>query len=198
MNNMSWHSDVLIENGNDPVLDFKELADYMDKWDGKEFINLLNLDAYKMVLEIGCGTGRIAKKIINQCQKYVGIDISSKTVDVARNHFKNFNNAFFINEDFLKYKETEKYDVIFSTLTFMHIKNKEKALINVFNLLKNNGIFVLSIDKNQQNFIDTGYSRIEIYPDNPTYICKTLSTLGFIKIKIKEISNAYIITTQRG
>ena len=133
----------------------------MDKWDGKEFINLLNLDAYKTVLEIGCGTGRIAKKIIKQCKKYVGIDISSKTVDVARNHFKDFNNASFINEDFLKYKDTEKYDVIFSTLTFMHIKDKEKALINVFNLLKNNGIFVLSVDKNQQNFIDTGYSRIE-------------------------------------
>ncbi len=198
MNNISRHYDLLIENGNDPVLDCKELADYMDKWDGKEFINLLNLDAYKTVLEIGCGTGRIAKKIIKQCKKYVGIDISSKTVDVARNHFKDFNNASFINEDFLKYKDTEKYDVIFSTLTFMHIKDKEKALINVFNLLKNNGIFVLSVDKNQQNFIDTGYSRIEVYPDNPTYIFKTLTTLRFVKSKIKEIDNAYIITAQRG
>ena len=198
MNNISRHYDLLIENGNDPVLDCKELADYMDKWDGKEFINLLNLDAYKTVLEIGCGTGRIAKKIIKQCKKYVGIDISSKTVDVARNHFKDFNNASFINEDFLKYKDTEKYDVIFSTLTFMHIKDKEKALINVFNLLKNNGIFVLSVDKNQQNFIDTGYSRIEVYPDNPTYISKTLTSLGFIKFKIKEIDNAYVITAQRG
>lgn len=198
MDNISKHYDLLIENGNDPVLDCKELADYMDKWDGKEFINLLNLDAYKTVLEIGCGTGRIAKKIIKQCKKYVGIDISSKTVDVAKNHFKDFNNAFFINEDFLKYKDTEKYDVIFSTLTFMHIKDKKKALNNVFNLLKNKGEFILSIDKNQQNFIDTGYSRIEVYPDNPTYISKTLTSLGFIKFKIKEIDNAYVITAQRG
>ena len=198
MDNISKHYDLLIENGNDPVLDCKELADYMDKWDGKEFINLLNLNAYKTVLEIGCGTGRIAKKIIKQCKKYVGIDISSKTVDVAKNHFKDFNNAFFINEDFLKYKDTEKYDVIFSTLTFMHIKDKKKALNNVFNLLKNKGEFILSIDKNQQNFIDTGYSRIEVYPDNPTYISKTLTSLGFIKFKIKEIDNAYVITAQRG
>ena len=198
MDNISKHYDLLIENGNDPVLDCKELADYMDKWDGKEFINLLNLDAYKTVLEIGCGTGRIAKKIIKQCKKYVGIDISSKTVDVAKNHFKDFNNAFFINEDFLKYKDTEKYDVIFSTLTFMHIKDKKKALNNAFNLLKNKGEFILSIDKNQQNFIDTGYSRIEVYPDNPIFICKTLTTLGFIKLKIKEIDNAYVITAQRG
>lgn len=34
----------------------------MNKWDGEEFINLLDLDKNKTVLEIGCGTGRIAKK----------------------------------------------------------------------------------------------------------------------------------------
>lgn len=197
MNNVCKHYDLLIENGNDPVLDCKELADYMDKWDGKEFINLLNLDPSKTVLEIGCGTGRIAKKIISQCKKYVGIDISTKTVNVARNHFENFDNAFFVNEDFLEYKANQKYDVIYSTLTFMHIKEKEEALIRVFNLLKRKGKFVLSIDKNQQDFIDTGYSKIVIYPDNPTNICNILKILRFVKIKTTEIDNAYIITAQR-
>ncbi|MBE5753291.1 MAG: methyltransferase domain-containing protein [Clostridiales bacterium] len=197
MNNVSKHYDLLIENGNDPVLDCKELADYMDKWDGKEFINLLNLDTSKEVLEIGCGTGRITKKIISQCKTYVGIDISKKTIDIARKHFGNFNNAFFHNEDFLDYKTNQKYDVIYSTLTFMHIKEKVKALNNVFNLLKRNGKFVLSIDKNQQGFIDTGYNKIIIYPDNPTSICNILANLSFVKITIKEIEKAYIITAQR-
>ncbi len=197
MNKVSKHYDLLIENGNDPVLDCKELADYMDKWDGKEFINLLNLDTSKTVLEIGCGTGRIAKKIISRCKKYVGIDVSTKTVNTARKHFENFNNAFFLNEDFLNYKVNQKYDVIYSTLTFMHIKEKEKALNNVFNLLERDGKFVLSIDKNQQGFIDTGYSKIIIYPDNPTAICKILANLRFVKIKIKEIDNAYIISAQK-
>lgn len=197
MNNVSEHYDLLIENGNDPFLDCKELADYMDKWDGKEFIDLLNLDISKTVLEIGCGTGRIAKRIITNCKRYVGIDVSAKTVNVARKHFENFNNASFINKDFLDYKENQKYDIIFSTLTFMHIEDKEKALSNVFDLLKNNGLFVLSIDKNQQDFIDTGYSKIVVYPDNPTDICKILVTLGFVKILAKEIDNAYVITAER-
>ena len=197
MNNVSKHYDLLIENGNDPVLDCKELADYMDKWDGKDFINLLNLNISKEVLEIGCGTGRIAKKIISQCKTYVGIDISTKTIDTAIKHFGSFKNAFFVNEDFLNYKANQKYDVICSTLTFMHIKEKEKALIKIFNLLKNNGKFVLSIDKNQREFIDTGYSKIVIYPDSPTDICKALATLRFVNIKIKEIDNAFIITAQR-
>lgn len=197
MNSIAKHYDLLIENGNDPVLDCKELADYMDKWDGEDFINLLNLNYSKTVLEIGCGTGRIAKKIISQCKRYVGIDISSKTVNVARKHFEDFENAFFVNEDFLKYKTSQKYDVIYSTLTFMHIEKKEEALINVSNLLKRKGEFILSIDKNQQDFIDTGYSRITVYPDNPSVICKMLTTLGFVKIKTLEKDNAYIITAQR-
>jgi len=197
MDNVSKHYDLLIENGNDPVLDCKALADYMDKWDGEDFINLLNLDNSKTVLEIGCGTGRIAKKIISQCKKYVGIDISKKTIDIARKHFESINNAIFINEDFLNYKVNQKYDVIYSTLTFMHFKEKEKALVNVFNLLKRNGKFVLSIDKSQQEFIDTGYSKIVIYPDNPTDICKILANLRFVGIVTKEIDNAYLITAQR-
>ena len=197
MNKVSKHYDLLIDNDNDPILDSKELSEYMDKWDGEAFISLLNLDGSETVLEIGCGTGRIAKRIISRCKKYVGVDISAKTVCAAKKHFVNADNAFFVNEDFLDYRTNEKYDVIYSTLTFMHIEEKEKALMHVFNLLKPKGRFVLSIDKNQQNFIDTGYSKIVIFPDSPIEICKTLTSLRFVAIKTKEIDNAYIITAQR-
>ena len=33
------HYDLLIEENNDPVRDPKPLKDYMDKWDGKVFID---------------------------------------------------------------------------------------------------------------------------------------------------------------
>ena len=69
MINVSRHYDLLIENGNNPVLDGKELSEYMNKCDGEEFISLLDLDVNKTVLEIGCGTGRIAKKIVDFCPR---------------------------------------------------------------------------------------------------------------------------------
>ena len=59
------HYDSLIDEGNDPVLDCEELKAYMELWDGQTFIDLLELKKDKSVLEIGCGTGRIALKVAN-------------------------------------------------------------------------------------------------------------------------------------
>ena len=194
MISVSKHYDLLIENGNDPVLDGKLLSEYMNKRDGEEFINLLDLDKNKTVLEIGCGTGRIAKKIVDLCKIYVGIDVSQKTINVARNHFKKETNATFIDGDFLNYDFTKMYDVICSTLTFMHIQDKEYALTKIFSLLKQDGKAVLSIDKNQQTYINTGYSRITIFPDTPNTICGLLRQIGFTNIEVKEIEFAHIIS----
>lgn len=166
----------------------------MNNWDGEEFIHLLDLDKNKTVLEIGCGTGRIAKKIVDLCKIYIGMDVSQKTINVARNHFKNNTNARFVEGDFLNYDFTQMYDVICSTLTFMHIQDKEYALTKIFRLLKNGGKLVLSLDKNQQTFIDTGYSKIMVFPDDSNTICGILEQIGFNNIEVKEIELSHIIS----
>ena len=78
MSKVARHYDLHIENGNDPVLDDETLSCYMDKWDGQTFIDLLALNKSKSVLEIGCGTGRIAKKLSTHPIVYTGVDISPK------------------------------------------------------------------------------------------------------------------------
>ena len=75
------HYDLLIEENNDPVHDPKPLKDYMDKWDGQAFIDKMDLDKDKSVLEIGVGTGRLAVKTVILCKDYCGIDISPKTIN---------------------------------------------------------------------------------------------------------------------
>lgn len=197
MSEIAKHYDLLIEHGNDPVLDEPTLANYMDKWDGQKFIELLHLNKNESLLEIGCGTGRIAKKIIDSCITYLGIDISPKTIEVAKRHFVHNPNAVFVCGNFMDYVFNQTYDVIYSTLTFMHIENKKDALMKIFNLLKNNGRLVLSIDKNQQNIIDTGYSTITVFPDNPKEICKILESCKFNNIIVNEVEFAYIITAIR-
>lgn len=62
------HYDLLIEENNDPVHDPKPLKDYMDKWDGQAFIDKMDLDKDKSVLEIGVGTGRLAVKTVILCK----------------------------------------------------------------------------------------------------------------------------------
>lgn len=58
--NVAKHYDVLIEQNNDPVHDPDVLKEYMDKWDGAQFINEMKLNKSLSVLEIGVGTGRLA------------------------------------------------------------------------------------------------------------------------------------------
>ena len=50
------HYDLLIEENNDPVYDPEPLKSYMDKWDGRVFLEELQLTSEKSVLEIGVGT----------------------------------------------------------------------------------------------------------------------------------------------
>lgn len=173
--NVIKHYDNLILENNDPVQDPKPLQDYMNKWDGQEFIDNMQLNKSKTVLEIGVGTGRIAIKTAPLCKMFYGIDISEKTIERAKVNLCEFQNINLICADFISYNFLNKFDVIYSSLTFMHIENKQEAINKVATLLNNNGIFALSIDKNQDKVIDMGNYKINIYPDNPNDIAKYIN-----------------------
>ena len=65
--NVVKHYDLLIDEGNDAFRDPPVLQEYMNKWDGQDFIDSMALDNEKTVLEIGIGTGRIAGKVALHC-----------------------------------------------------------------------------------------------------------------------------------
>ena len=176
------HYDKLIDEGNDPVFDPGPLREYMNKWDGTAFIEKMRLDKSKTVLEIGVGTGRLAIEVAPRCKSFVGIDISPKAIARARENLP-FSNTELICDDFLRYSFKRRYDVIYSSLTFMHIEDKFSALSKVASILTDNGRFVLSIDKNQSGFIDYGTRKIRIYPDSAVKITKTFLRTG---LKIEE------------
>ena len=168
------HYDKLIDEGNDPFRDPKPLRDYMDKWDGQSFIDALALDKTKSVLEIGVGTGRLAAKVIPECGSFCGIDISPKTIERATENLGVKGDVTLICGDFLSYDFgcNVRFDVIYSSLTFMHIKGEDKqaTVDKVRSLLLDGGLFVLSIDKDRSDYIDMGTRRVRIYPDTPERI----------------------------
>ena len=168
--NIIEHYDKLIDENNDPVYDPQPLKEYMDKWDGQVFIDALQLDKEKSVLEIGVGTGRLALKTIPICKKFTGIDISPKTIDRAIQNLSKYENTKLICDDFLTYEFRSKFDIIYSSLTFMHIEEMQACINKISSLLNLKGRFVLSVDKNQNKYIECNNRKIEIYPDNPVDI----------------------------
>ncbi len=191
------HYDKLIEENNDPVHDPKPLQDYMDKWDGQSFIDKMSLDRSKSVLEIGVGTGRLAVRVAPLCRKFCGIDISPKTVERACANLSSHTNVSLFCSDFLTYSFSYTFDVIYSSLTFMHIENKKSAIHKVGDLLNDDGIFVLSIDKNQSNCIDMGIRKIKIYPDDPYMIKQNIADAGLSLTDAFETEFACILVSKK-
>ncbi len=191
-NAIAAHYDILIDENNDPVHDPEVLKAYMDKWDGQDFINNMELNFDKSVLEIGVGTGRIAVRVVPLCKSFCGIDISPKTIKRAKENLGSFKNVELICSDFLAYNIEKQFDVIYSSLTFMHISEKQRAFNLIADLLAQNGKLVLSIDKNQDEFIDVYTSRIKIYPDNPDDIEEYVYAAGLKLTERYETEFAHI------
>ena len=192
------HYDSLIDENNDPVQDPKPLRDYMDKWDGQAFIDSMELDKNKSILEIGVGTGRLAVRVAPLCGQFCGIDISPKTIDRAKENLAEFDNIKLICGDFLSCEFDRKFDVIYSSLTFMHIENKQRAVNEIAGLLNDAGRFVLSIDKNQSEYIDTDTRKIKIYPDNVEKMAEYIRAAGFTILNRHDTEFATIFVVQKG
>ena len=192
MRDVIEHYDRLIDESNDPTRDPEPLRAYMDTWDGQRFIESLQLDKSKSVLEIGIGTGRLAIKVAPICKSLCGIDISPKTIQRATENLSIYQNIKLICGDFMSFDFEARFDVIYSSLTFMHIQDKLSAIQKIASLLTNNGLFVLSIDKSRREYIDMGDRRLKIYPDNPDDIRRYLSASGLKTVNEFETDNAYV------
>lgn len=194
---VAYHYDLLVKENNDPVHDPKPLREYMDKWDGQNFIDKMELETQKSVLEIGVGTGRLAVRVAPLCGQFYGIDISPNTIKRAKENLSAQTNVNLYCGDFLTFKFSQYFDVVYSSLTFMHIEEKQNAVNRVASLLRSSGKFVLSIDKNQDVFIDTGTRKITVFPDTPAEMESYIANSGLLLIEHYETEFAHIFVAKK-
>ena len=190
------HYDLLIDEDNDPFRDPPMLQEYMSRWDGERFIEAMELTKNKKVLEIGIGTGRIAVKVAPFCMSITGIDVSPKTIERAKENLKEYKNISFICDDFSDFQFTETFDVIYSSLTMMHFKNKATVITKIDKLLNDDGIFCLSIDKNQNEYIDMGTRKVRVYPDTLDNMKSLIKATAMSAAMVFDTDNAYIIVSK--
>lgn len=195
--NVITHYDLLIDENNDPFRDPPELQEYMNGWDGEKFVEALELTKNKSVLEIGIGTGRLAVRVAPHCRKLTGIDISPKTVERAKENLKDYKNISFICDDFNVHEFCETFDIIYSSLTMMHFKQKAQVIAKIDTLLNDNGIFCVSLDKNVSEYIDMGTRKIKVYPDTADGITSLVEATAMSVAKVIETEKAYIIVSKK-
>ena len=107
------------------------------------------------ILDIGCGGGLITEPLSRLGADVIGIDASSKNIEIAKIHAKK-------SDLKIKYLHTspeqkiikEKFDVILNLEVVEHVKNLDLFLKSAGDLLKKNGItFVATINRTFESYI---------------------------------------------
>jgi len=80
------------------------------------------------VIDIGCGTGRLPFYLSSHCEKVVGIDFSSKNIDLANKKKQNgnFPNVEFFHGDATKFESEMKFDYAVITYVLHEMPPEER------------------------------------------------------------------------
>ncbi|MBQ8619006.1 MAG: class I SAM-dependent methyltransferase [Clostridia bacterium] len=191
------HYELLIDEENDPVRDPEPLRAHMDLWDGEPFLDALALDGGQDVLEIGIGTGRLAIRTASLCRHLTGIDLSPKTIARAGENLSACPDVTLLCGDFMTHDFPQSFDVIYSSLTFMHIADKRGAAERIAALLAPGGRAVISLDKDRSDVIDYGTRQIAVCPDTPEALEAHLRAAGLTVQARIERPFAWIVTATR-
>jgi trans-aconitate 2-methyltransferase len=98
---------------------YEELADPMTRW-GEEFLGGLELRGDEVVVDAGCGTGRVTELLLRRLPegRVVAVDASREMVEAAGRRFAGEERVRVLRQDLLELDLGEEADVIFSTATF--------------------------------------------------------------------------------
>ncbi|MDV4150759.1 class I SAM-dependent methyltransferase [Clostridium sp. AL.422] len=114
----------------------------------------------KRVLDLGCGFGWHCKYAIeNNAIEAIGVDLSEKMLERAKEI--NGDKAIkYINLSIEEVKfDSEYFDTVISSLAFHYVKNFDKVCQNVYDMLKDDGDFIFSVE----HPIFTAYGNQEWY-----------------------------------
>ena len=153
-----------------------------------------------VVLDVGCGIGRIEKSLAKYCAEIHGVDVSRRMVKLARKRLRDFGNIYIHknNGRDLSSFPNKKFDFVFSVIVLQHLE-KEDAVFYLYEMrrvLKPGGKLYF----NAPNFFDEGNFRtfMDKYVKNPSsrtiikvrYYCpeelkKILTSIGFSIVSIR-------------
>ena len=104
-----------------------------------------------VVLEIGCGIGRVGKFVTPLCRKWIGCDVASNMLSLTAQRLKDFSNVELVEISGydLSGVADASVDVVYCTVVFMHLESWDRYnyIAEAFRALRSGGrIYVDNIN----------------------------------------------------
>jgi trans-aconitate 2-methyltransferase len=128
------------ENNNWDAETYHKVSNIQESW-AIEILEKRKFKGNEIVLDAGCGTGRVTKIIANNVKrgKVYAVDIDDNMITNAKKNLKDFSNIVFIKSDLSVVKLPEKMDLIFSNAVIHWVLDHKKLFTNFSRLLKPGG-----------------------------------------------------------
>lgn len=182
---------------------------YHDFVEKKTILNHLNLEENDVILDAGCGTGRITRLLAKNCKKIYALDFSEKSIEILNKKIQkeNIGNIeTYVCDITKKLPIIEKVDKILVTEVLQHLptnKDRQIGLKNLFNQLKTGGT-CLSISYNWNFFNKRNLMKEGKFPSGIYYfrfskdeIERLYTDCHFIDMKVSGCINfklSYLLT----
>ncbi|MGD8506139.1 MAG: class I SAM-dependent methyltransferase [Candidatus Bathyarchaeota archaeon] len=156
-----------------------------------------NVDG-KRILDVGCGSGRIAIELARRGAYVTGIDFSKSMLHMASATAKKFdveNSCEFVNDDFLNYSFAGKFDTLIALGFFDYTKDPTPYLKKMKSLMKEKCIFSFPSKFAFQvplRMIWLKTRKLPVYFYTKKQMKRFLSPI-FPRFKIKNISAGYFV-----
>ena len=118
------------------------------------YIDYVKKHGIKNILELGCGTGRVAIALAKEGFNITGLDLSNEMLDVFRQKFDKLdgnikNNIELVHGNMADFNLGKKFDLIIAPFRAFQCLTDEKDIENSINCVKNhlsdNGIFIINV-----------------------------------------------------
>lgn len=130
-----------------------KLGNFVDEVETRCVFDLFKAKKGMKVLDVGCGTGNFSIKLAKMGCEVVGIDVSEEMLKVAEAKVREegLNIKFYKMDAHQMEFEDNTFDGVLSVTAFEFLKEPEKAIEEIFRVLKPNGqLLIGTINKNSK------------------------------------------------
>ena len=119
---------------------YDRISDAQESW-GHEIIEYRKWKGNEIVLDAGCGSGRLTKILSSKVTqgKVIAVDSDLSMIRLAKENLAKFSNIEFIKMDISQLEIEEKVDVVFSNAVLHWILNHKKVFERFWQILKPDG-----------------------------------------------------------